>query len=440
MKPRFAERGQALVLIAFGIIVLIGMTGLAIDGGNAYSDRRHAQNAADTAALAAALAKVRQPIGFTPADGWKSAGDARAASNGYVDTDMTSGSTSPTVNVEIYSCDEPAASCGPQYTQAPADPTQFVQVIITSHVSTYFARVIGIPEVVNKVMAIAQAKPAERTPMFAGNAVVSLDPHGCKAVTYQGNASTDISGGGIFVNSDCSSAAFFNNSSAAALTAPSLCANGGVQYNPGSVDIPSIQAGHCGTISISDYNQLSPDCADAGTATVSADGTSMTSGNFNGATFPPAGVTNLGAGLYCINNGNFILNGGQSLSGGPVSFYVKTGYVKWNGGATEALYAGSANPNDPSSLGGLLIYLPPTNNSTVTINGNSTSGGLGGTILAPSSQITVEGTAGATAGGGLDGQIIGWDVSLNGTSNINISYSDQRVMWNTTDPMTKPSQ
>ena len=48
------QHGQAIVLIVVGIVGLIGMTALAIDGGNAYSDRRHAQNAADTAAFAAA--------------------------------------------------------------------------------------------------------------------------------------------------------------------------------------------------------------------------------------------------------------------------------------------------------------------------------------------------------------------------------------------------
>ena len=52
----FKERGQALILIAFGAIALFAMTGLAIDGSHKYSDRRHAQNAADTAAVAGALA------------------------------------------------------------------------------------------------------------------------------------------------------------------------------------------------------------------------------------------------------------------------------------------------------------------------------------------------------------------------------------------------
>ena len=54
-----SERGQALILIVFAIIGLIAMTGLTVDGGLAYSDRRNAQNAADNAAYAAALAKVR---------------------------------------------------------------------------------------------------------------------------------------------------------------------------------------------------------------------------------------------------------------------------------------------------------------------------------------------------------------------------------------------
>ena len=57
MKPKSQERGQALILIAFAAIGLFAFTALAIDGSRVFSDRRHAQNAADTAALAAALAK-----------------------------------------------------------------------------------------------------------------------------------------------------------------------------------------------------------------------------------------------------------------------------------------------------------------------------------------------------------------------------------------------
>ena len=47
------ERGQALALIALSVVVLLGFSALAIDGGMIYADRRHAQNAADASALAA---------------------------------------------------------------------------------------------------------------------------------------------------------------------------------------------------------------------------------------------------------------------------------------------------------------------------------------------------------------------------------------------------
>src|SRR5215212_2810082 len=57
MKSKlFIERGQALILIALAAIGLFGVTGLAIDGSARFSDRRHAQNAADAASLAGALA------------------------------------------------------------------------------------------------------------------------------------------------------------------------------------------------------------------------------------------------------------------------------------------------------------------------------------------------------------------------------------------------
>ena len=48
-----AQRGQAIVIIALMLTVLIGMTALAIDGSRAYAMRRDMQAAVDAAALAA---------------------------------------------------------------------------------------------------------------------------------------------------------------------------------------------------------------------------------------------------------------------------------------------------------------------------------------------------------------------------------------------------
>lgn len=45
-------RGQAMVIVALAMFVLIGLVGLAVDGGSMYLQRRAAQNATDGAALA----------------------------------------------------------------------------------------------------------------------------------------------------------------------------------------------------------------------------------------------------------------------------------------------------------------------------------------------------------------------------------------------------
>lgn len=51
---RRGERGNAVVVVAVGAVALISVTGLAVDGGMAAGAYRHAQNAADAGALAAA--------------------------------------------------------------------------------------------------------------------------------------------------------------------------------------------------------------------------------------------------------------------------------------------------------------------------------------------------------------------------------------------------
>ena len=89
-----SQQGQAIILIALAIVGLVGFTALAIDGGNAFSDRRHAQNAADTAVLSAALSKIRGN-----ANEWKTAGLNLASTNGYDDSNPEHSVTIHTCNV-----------------------------------------------------------------------------------------------------------------------------------------------------------------------------------------------------------------------------------------------------------------------------------------------------------------------------------------------------
>jgi hypothetical protein len=305
---------------------------------------------------------------------------------------------------------------------ASANLSEYVHVYIKSVVDLSFARIIGWQQVINHTDAVVRVTPTSYDEMFYGNAVVGLAPHDCHAVKYQGNANTTVDGGGIFVMSDCTDAAFFNHSSAAQLTAPSLCAVGGIEYNPGALNVPSIESGCTAPPSI-----VEPNPACSGNAVRS--GNTLSPGNWAGQ-FPPAGVDTLNPGIYCVD-GDFRLNGGDSLTGLGVVIRMDEGVVTWNGGATVHLTAPTGG-----GFSGLLLYMPSsTNCSTITLNGNSDST-MVGTILAPCAHVSIEGTGDS----GINGQIIGYTVDLSGTSETNIHYNDLENYDSLIPPNLQPTE
>ena len=50
------ERGQVLVIFALALVAIMAMTGLVLDGGSAFVQRRDMQNVSDSAAMAAGYA------------------------------------------------------------------------------------------------------------------------------------------------------------------------------------------------------------------------------------------------------------------------------------------------------------------------------------------------------------------------------------------------
>src|SRR5919108_3960385 len=168
MKPKSQERGQALVIIALAVVGLFGFSALAIDGSRVFSDRRHAQNAADTAALSAALAKIRL-------QDYVQAAEKRAESNSYV-TDSNS-------KVEVHLCNDPLITTpcqGIPTTGEPEqqDPANYVQVKITSTIPATFGRIVGRQEFTNIVTAVAYSGPVEPKPVINGSALAALKEEG----------------------------------------------------------------------------------------------------------------------------------------------------------------------------------------------------------------------------------------------------------------------
>jgi hypothetical protein len=75
-SSREGERGQVLALMVGGLLAVVILVGLVIDGGNLWAQQRIVQNGADAAAEAGAIVMAERLAGATePAGGW----DARVA-------------------------------------------------------------------------------------------------------------------------------------------------------------------------------------------------------------------------------------------------------------------------------------------------------------------------------------------------------------------------
>jgi Flp pilus assembly protein TadG len=364
MNGMKSQKGQALILIAFGIVALIGFTALAIDGGRAFSDRRHAQNAADTAVLAAALSKVN---GNTT---YKTQGFDRATSNGY-----TTGVNNRTVEVNL--CNESGVTC----TGLPngADTSQYIRVKITSVVPLTFGRVLGRQSVTNIVEAIArvQGSSSSSSNSWAGAGMVATrSDNSDSCFLANGGAIVNMHDAGIFVNCKGVNSVYMNGGAQVNMknslgqpitgqTAGCYYNNGGATFDPISCNQPQ-QTFDANTFASLPKTDTPPTCSGNGTVqgaspsgsppnvTVNS-GTAVFSGGTFGSIIINTAVT-FNPGTYCIT-GSFNVNGNGTISQSSTPGTVK--FVLGNNSLTLS--------KSPNTFTDLEVY---TTNGNLTINAN----------------------------------------------------------------------
>ena len=399
MLDQETKRGQALILIVLGIVGLVALVALAIDAGNAFSDRRKAQNAADTAVLAAALAKVRS-------QDLNDAALTRATSNGY-----TNGINGTTVVVN----NPPGAGCnginGPY-----AGNSEYIQVIIHSTVDTFFGPVVNINQLHNCVEAIARASNSAGGGGAGPNALMSLNPTKSQAVSGTGSSQINISGGDLFVNSNRSNAISLTGSARITLTGGgNTYVVGNVKYS-GSSEItpPPIT----GVAPQSDpLASLVPPEKPAGTCTkIDLGGSSVLTispGCYSKIKTSGSAKITLTSGYYYIDGDGLLNTGSGRITGDNVFIYVKNGKVSSTGSGYFQLTAQTSGV-----WAGMLIYMDRLNADEVVLTGSSQLS-MVGTIYAPASNVELTGSGETTA---IHSQIISDTVSLTGSSQINLVY------------------
>jgi Flp pilus assembly protein TadG len=398
MKYKSQEKGQALIIIALAAVGLFAFASLAIDGSMVFSDKRRAQNAADSAALAGALAHARS-------NDVSAAALAGALTNGYDDNGASN-------EVAVTITDAPSGTC-PYNIQG-----KEITVDIVSHVNTSLARVIGRYQLTNAVTATAKVCGLFVGPPFDGNAIVSLAPTG-KGFDGTGTPNWIIQNGGIFSNSSSSNAAYCNG--ATEIYAPSVTVVGGTDLRCNGATVGSTTGGasQYSSTSIASLMPRQPACN--GTATLSGGRWQPQSGA-DGSRVAFSGTMDFAPGLFCVTNSPGPYHG--DITGSEVTFYVMRAdfSMKFSGGGT--LTASAPTSGD---YAGILLYLAPQFDANgnliqtqeLDLRGNGT-GDVVGTIWAPSANITMFGNSGT---GAFKSQIIAYRVDSGGTANIVIQYN-----------------
>ena len=143
-RVRGEEHGQLLVVFALALVVIIASAGLLIDGGMAYTNRRQAQNAADTAALAAAQ---NLAVGGTTAT--MTAAGASIAGSNLFNTNYTDCSGNAQTNGVVVN--------SPPLAGAYASQSGYVEVVVNRPMKTGFSAIVGQPCWMVSARAVAVA-------------------------------------------------------------------------------------------------------------------------------------------------------------------------------------------------------------------------------------------------------------------------------------------
>jgi hypothetical protein len=155
------ERGQILVIVAVGMLAIIAMVGVVIDGGFAWGQQRDTQNAADAASEAGAL-RLAENLPYQHATPPVTAPNG----NAEVRASVLAAATTYEVTVEEAWYTDwfgnrigGAPLIGPSQLPGGAAPSsaEGVEVTTTKTFDTFIAQIVGIDEMTARTDAIAHA-------------------------------------------------------------------------------------------------------------------------------------------------------------------------------------------------------------------------------------------------------------------------------------------
>ena len=364
MKILRDESGQALVVTALTMTLLIASLGMAVDIGMLFRAKRQLQTAADAAATAGAL-RASYKLPAAPA------ADSAATANG-----VQNGVNGTTITVN----DPPQSGTFAS--------SNYVQVVIQQPTPTFFMSLFGVHSVPVTAQAIA-------SDAHSGSGCIYLMAPSGTGLSIQGDYNVDATGCGIYVNSS-SPDALNVTGNGGLIDAPFLNVVGG---SNGQTTRPTAQT--TGVLPVSDpFGNITGPTPDNGGCTTTSSATSIT-GNYSaedgGAVCftNPVSLSNasLGAGTYVFESGVSV-SGTVNISSGTLDLY---------GGALNQTSNSLLNITAPTSgaYNGIAILQPANNSSQLQVQFGSSNQVLDGYIYAPAASVYLQDHGGGVTAGGI---------------------------------------
>jgi hypothetical protein len=369
------ERGQALIMAALCMPLMLGFLGFALDVGLLSVEKRKVQAAADSAAIAAA-AELNYGDYLTAAQ-------TAAALNGF-----TNGVNGATVSVNPSGSSTPSPLYG-----AYAGQSGYVEVIVKQSTPTAFMSIFNISSVNVSARAVGGLGGA-------GNCIYALSPIG---VTILLNNNAQLSAPDCGVVDDSMTSPAISVTGSASITASSVESVGGVYAdNSGSKISPTASTGIAAvsdplaSLSPPSYSLLSCTLDPLtyhlnGGSTYSVGPGSTYSTTQNGNTVCYTSLTlGVNGDTVTLNPGIYVITGpltfasGTVLGGAGVTFYlVGLGSVNIGNGANLNFSAPTSGTYD-----GILFYQDRTDILPAVVEGGSSST-LQGILYFPSAALLI---------------------------------------------------
>jgi hypothetical protein len=453
---RRKEAGQAIILTAAALVVLIGFMGFAIDMGVARYEKRIQQTAADAAALAGA-----SNLGY---GGVTAAGQDASESDGFQDNgggNVSACGTGAAIGTVCVQINNPPAA-GPH-----ASDPKYVEALVAAVHPTYFARILGINKQAITARAVATnlAGPpgsnsttcwlslgAPSSMIEIGDSVKGTPQVNAQYCTIEDNGNLCTSGtaivnaGSIAVSGAWGGLSGGGGSCTGGTVSPQPVTGVPAVGDPVAGNITDPCPGGTGGLCTTSLGQIkinsTGSCSGGGCSNVSCNSAAQqctvnpgtydsicinvnsgTTVNFASGLYVMTGGSTCNAGTdFSVNAQATICNSSTPCSGMPstandgVTFYMAgSGSVNIAGGATSELTA----PNS-GTYEGILFYQDPTDTATASIEGNANSF-YQGALYFPTARLVFGGTSGTFNSGAAYTFLIANYTTVDGTATIDIN-------------------